>query len=67
MAGPIGNQIWYMSANSSVNEYRLNTISSSRSHEGIVGVLRGTYQKAGIWEWTQVDKHWPCETHGGAF
>ena len=36
-----------MSANSSGNGHKLKTISPSRSQEGILGVLRGKYQKAG--------------------
>ena len=67
MAGPIGTKFGTCLLIHLGMNIGLNTISSSRSHEGIVGVLRGTYQKAGIWEWAQVENHWPCETHGGAF
>ena len=42
------HNIWYMSANSSGNGHRLKTISPSRSHEGIFGVLRGQISKG--WE-----------------
>ena len=62
-----------MSANSSGNGHRLKTISPSRSHEGIFGVLRGQISKG--WErwpngWTNLDQivghifTWLCEwTH----
>ena len=53
------HEIWYMSANSSGNGHRLNTIRPSRSHEGIFVVLRGQISEG--WErwpngWTNWDQ-----------